>query len=269
MSKWSGDGRYHLPAKTVEPYRLWFEFLKTVLTDPDLKVNKRRYQSWDLEKVAKQTFTQWWAGETWRKLFAMDNSVRILERSEKLPTTDPSIVVRLPLGKDAKEIRDEVMALLEEHGATDKVSKTRQGKFSLTQGFDKGFLKKTSQARMMLRLYRYWLGTDTQMKDSERLSTAVLQYLDWATKRTEEVKGHKNYRDVQPYIPDSFLVYADYLRQETEGKTAKGRKKISQIHISQGRGQSAEDARRAAKRFLRKAREIAATVAAGEFPGKY
>lgn len=269
MNKWSGDGRYHLPAKTVEPYRLWFLFLKAALTDPDLKVNRRFYKSWRLEDIEKQTFSEWWAGETWRKLFAMDNSVRILDRSETLPLSDPSIVVRLPLGKAAKEIRDEVMALLEEHGATDQVSKTKQGRFSLTDGFDKGFMKKVTQARMMLRLYQYWLVTDTEMKDSERLSTAMLQYLDWATKRDEEVKGHKNYRDVQPYIPECFKDYALYLRQEMKGKTSTGRKKIAQTHISRGAGQTANDARKATKRFLTKAKNLAANAASGVFPGKY
>jgi len=26
--RWSGDGRFYLPARQVAPYRLWFEFLK-------------------------------------------------------------------------------------------------------------------------------------------------------------------------------------------------------------------------------------------------
>ena len=35
----SGDGEYVLPARKVEPYRLWFEFLKLALKDPDIKVD--------------------------------------------------------------------------------------------------------------------------------------------------------------------------------------------------------------------------------------
>ena len=39
FEKWSGDGTYYLPARQVEPYRLWFEFLKQAHRDQDLQVD--------------------------------------------------------------------------------------------------------------------------------------------------------------------------------------------------------------------------------------
>ena len=42
----------------------------------------------------------------------------------------------------------------------------------------------------------------------------------------------------------------------------------SQIHISQGEGQSADSARKEVKRSLRKAQNLAKNVAVGEFRGE-
>ena len=37
--RWSGDGTYYLPARQVEPYRLWFEFLKQAHRDADIEID--------------------------------------------------------------------------------------------------------------------------------------------------------------------------------------------------------------------------------------
>ena len=39
--RWSGDGTYYLPARQVEPYRLWFEFLKQAHRDADIEIDLR------------------------------------------------------------------------------------------------------------------------------------------------------------------------------------------------------------------------------------
>ena len=36
---WSGDGTYYLPARQVEPYRLWFEFLKQAHRDAEIQID--------------------------------------------------------------------------------------------------------------------------------------------------------------------------------------------------------------------------------------
>jgi len=43
-TKWRGDAAHMLPAQNVEPYRLWFEFLKLGSRDPDIQNDKRFYR---------------------------------------------------------------------------------------------------------------------------------------------------------------------------------------------------------------------------------
>ena len=44
--KWSGDGTYYLAARSVEAYRLWFEFLKQAHRDNDIAVDYEFYADW-------------------------------------------------------------------------------------------------------------------------------------------------------------------------------------------------------------------------------
>ena len=44
-----------------QPYRIWFDYLKTCLDFPnDFKVDKSKYIHWKLNLVSKLTFNQWW-----------------------------------------------------------------------------------------------------------------------------------------------------------------------------------------------------------------
>ena len=52
-----------------QPYRVWFNFLKTCLEDKELskKIDKNFYKSWDLNLVKELKFDQWY--KTHWKLF--------------------------------------------------------------------------------------------------------------------------------------------------------------------------------------------------------
>ena len=65
--KWKGDQSYLLPALQVEPYRLWFEFLKLAEQDVSLTVSRPIYKSWG--EYRNTDFKSWWR-EHWRTLFA-------------------------------------------------------------------------------------------------------------------------------------------------------------------------------------------------------
>lgn len=93
--KWKGDDTHRLPAQQVEPYRLWFEFLKLAAKDPDVQLDRHLYRAWgDFEN---QKFSEWWS-EHWRSLFALDIGVRlIVDPAEVLAEGDQCLIVRLPL----------------------------------------------------------------------------------------------------------------------------------------------------------------------------
>ena len=244
MKQWSGDGRFFLPARQVEPYRLWFEFLKLAATDSDLTVDSKFYADWG--DYRSKNFSDWWSGETWRNLFAVDSMVRILEQGETVIADETAIVVRLPLGRDPKETLRDVLELLEQHGADHRLANSPKGKFTLTEGFEKGFLKYLPQARLMLRLYRIWL-SHKDLDGKGRIGKTAVEFITWARTRDDLIKS-KGYKYERPLIPYSIGQFADDVIA----------------------GQYPDDNhRRAFLRYLKKAQTLAENAATGSFPGKW
>ena len=246
MKKWSGDGRYYLPARQVEPYRLWFEFLKLAATDPDLEVNYDHYEEWgDFQNM---TFNDWWSGERWRKLFAVDAGVRVIEEGEDYQNDPTAIYVRLPLSKDPKETIKDVMELLEQHGVSARLKDTSSGKFALTEGYEKGFIKYLQQARVMLRLYRIWL-SHAELQNKGRLGHTAVDFTDWSRKREQLIEKRK-YKYEKPYKSAAIGKFADDFQKRQKMPSSNSNVKVFQ-------------------RFLKKARTLAANAASGNFPGKW
>ena len=253
----SGDGEYVLPARKVEPYRLWFEFLKLALKDPDIKVDKRIYKSWgDIETL---TFDKWWS-DNWRNLFAVETGIRLMERDESLGNSTSSVAIKVPLSLDPNTALKELRELLHEQGIGNRDAPRVRGKFALSEGSKQGFEKRMNTARCKLRLYGYWL-KHTKLDDRRRVERAAQDYLDWAIDWDEKIKS-KGWNRPRPNLPNCFRVYVAFLRQKVPGK----RSADSMVNFEEG---NAENARREVKRFLRSARRIAENVAKGEFPGKY
>ena len=71
----AGDKSFRLPKGKIEPYRLWFEFLKLALREPSIKVDPALYASWG--NVIDQDFDVWW-DEHWRNLFAMKAQTAVI-----------------------------------------------------------------------------------------------------------------------------------------------------------------------------------------------
>ena len=245
--KWSGDGIFYLPARQVEPYRLWFEFLKQARRDPDITVDYEFYADWG--NFWDKSFSDWWAGATWRTLFAVDASVRVLDETESIKNDGQAIVVRLPLGKDPKETLRDVQELLEQHQAGTKLETIKQGKFSLSQGYEKAFLKYVSQANFLLRLYTIWLNHQ-QLRKGVREKTTAVQFYKWAKERDEMIRAN-NYKLGRPMFPSAVREYAERIMNQDNMS-------VSNTH-----------AQVQFRRYLRKARNLANNAARGEFPGKY
>ena len=52
---WSGDGTYVLPARKVEPYRLWFEFLKLAYKTQTSKLISASISRGEISKISPST----------------------------------------------------------------------------------------------------------------------------------------------------------------------------------------------------------------------
>ena len=62
---------------TIQPYRIWYEYLKTALNDSNYshKINKEYYKDWNLNLVKKLTFNQWY--QTYKDLFTYEDKTKI------------------------------------------------------------------------------------------------------------------------------------------------------------------------------------------------
>jgi hypothetical protein len=242
--RWSGDGTFYLPARQVEPYRLWFEFLKQAHRDAEIQIDHSHYAEWG--DFADKEFGEWWGGPTWRRLFAVDAGVRVLEQGEHVESDAAALTVRLPLNKDPKETLRDVEQLLEQHKASVKLSDVVQGKFALSAGYEKAFLKYLSKVRIMLRCYTYWLDHQ-DLEGNSRVNTTVLSFYNWAKTR-DGLIVQRGYKYNRPEIP---YAVGELARSVLAGETPD------------------QDHRRAFMRYLQKARNLSRNAAQGVFPGRY
>jgi hypothetical protein len=255
---WQGDDHHRLPAHRVEPYRLWFEFLKLALRDPDISVDQSFYADWG--DVSGSDFSPWWSAH-WRKLFAIDISVWELEPHETASVAGhDGIVVRLPLGQDPSKTLRDVRQLLEQHGAGTQLATIPKGRFALSDGAETRFLKIMPQVRIMLRMYGIWLD-HADYGRKKRVELSARAFRDWAQGWNDQIRERGWNRD-RTYLPMCFNIYVDFLDE----KAADGGRRVA------GRSaavRDAEDPRNQVVRYIRKARRIAENVGRGEFPGKY
>lgn len=260
--KWKGDSDYQLPAHQVEPYRLWFEFLKLALTDTSLKVDLKRYKPWG--DVSNSKFDDWWTLH-WRELFAVDIGVEVIDpQSAKLKTSDKELILRVPLYQGSKRTLSQIKEILEHLGASDRLKDMAEGQYRLQVGNGKDrsihpstrFLKNLSKVRLLLNIYRFWL-SHSDADDRRRLELTALSYFKWADAWNRKVR-EKKWKRTLIEIPPAVRTYVEYLQKRDQS----GRRRLSTIDDS-------SDNRRQIARYIRKARQIALNVAQGRFPGDY
>lgn len=260
--KWKGDEEHLLPALQVEPYRLWFEFLRLASTDTTIKIDKSAYKSWG--DYRNTDFKSWWR-DHWRVLFA--TGIGVYEISDELPSnSEARLNVSLPLNQDIAQTINQVRQLLKERGAGQKLKSIRQGQFELSVGTVNGrkvdpstrFLRNLPKVRLLMHLYRFWL----QFPDHDerrRLEETAKAYCAWAGGWNRKVTERK-WKRAKIEIPAALSEYVKFL--ERRG----GRRRVSLVDENET---DAPNHRRQLARYIRKARRIAANVAAGSFPGPY
>lgn len=263
-TKWHGDGFNELPAHQVEPYRLWFEFLKLASKDPTVKIDKARYKTWgpyeDLE------FREWWSRH-WRDLFAVSVGVRKLASGEEVQLTHRELIVSIPLHQDKRRSVSQIRELLDAHGAGTQLKKMPTGQVFLNVGVgvdgntihpSTRFLKNLSKVRLFMHLYRFWL-KNPDLDKEKRLDAMSKDYFAWADAWNRKVRERK-WKRATIEIPAALADYVRYL----EKRGSRQRLSLSKYNES-----DTPNNRRQVARYIRKARQIAANVGEGTFPGVY
>jgi len=270
-SAWEGDGRFFLPLKKVEPYRLWFEFLKLALNDPNIEVDRDFYADWG--DVEGQVFSKWWAGPTWRTLFAVDtfsNAVRVVQEDEEITPSDDMITVRISLKKDPNESLRDLRDLLREYKA--KAVTAAKPRFSLSGpgNLHQGFLipQRLGSVRLMRRLYEAWL-KHQELGNTRRVQRATIDVYEWAKAWNDKLE-ERDWKREKTYLPDCFEIYATYLLRAEAVRQRTGKRSLQrEERPTDDVGGDPEGGRRQVVRWITKAKNLAKNVAEGEFPGSY
>jgi hypothetical protein len=263
--EWRGDEAHMLPAQKVEPYRLWFEFLKLAHGDPDISINKKFYRSWGT--VQGEDFSEWWSGH-WRTLFAVDIGVRVVDSEHDLAhRSDSDLLVRIPLYQDRARTLRQLSELLESHGAGVRLADMTQGQFHLSVGVSEDghpihpstrFLRNLPKVRLLMHLYRFWL-EGQGLDERTRLEQTAIKYFSWADSWNRKVR-ERNWKRPLIEIPPAISEYVTFLQKRGERK---------RVRLSELNETDVANHRRQVARYIRKARHIAANVGNGEFPGVY
>jgi hypothetical protein len=262
--KWRGRDGKLLPAHQVEPYRLWFEFLKIASIDPSLTVDKQKYISWG--NFENQTFDSWWSSH-WKQLFAIDLGVRqITSLAEAKRIDDRTILLSVPLYQSTRKSVAEIRALLDANGASDRITNTPQGGYHITvldrsgRSIDpaRRFLRNLSKIRLYLRIYRYWV-EHRELEPRVRLEQVTLNYFRWAKAWNTKVREKRWNRPIAE-LPGAIINCAEYLEKRGSGRI-KAPADLKAVDVL--------DDRRQITRYIRKACAIASNVAEAQFPGKY
>lgn len=113
----------------------------------------------------------------------------LVPASSKVLLTKPSqaIVLRLPLNKDPSETLKELQKLLLQHKAGVRFDQVDQGRFGLSDGYEKGFLKYLDRANFMLRLYTLWL-KKVDLDKKGRIARTAVEFYDWAKGRDDLIR---------------------------------------------------------------------------------
>ena len=106
-----------------QPYRIWFDYLKTCLNDESLskKVDRKFYKDWHLTSVKTQKFDTWY--KTHEHLFADTSTTMKISSGTK---SSNSILLEIPVNYSITKVQREVGKVLE-----NKLNK-RLSKFSIT-----------------------------------------------------------------------------------------------------------------------------------------
>ena len=93
-----------------QPYRIWFDYLKTCLNDNVLskKVDREHYKSWHLNLIKTQTFDTWYKSH--EHLFVDVNTQMKISTGTKNPN---SVLVEIPVNYSITKVQREIGKILD------------------------------------------------------------------------------------------------------------------------------------------------------------
>ena len=158
----------------LQPYRVWFDYLKTCLLDEKLnkKIDKEYYKSWNLSEIKNSKFDKWF--KTHSSLFTSKGTIKIVSKV----SNPQAITLEIPTNFKIKEIQREIPRILKDkvNKSTSRCVLTHQRKHIKTIALDSFLIAwKFKQKNKDKRLEDIWELTNEEINKRQSKVKKLLQ----------------------------------------------------------------------------------------------
>ena len=201
----------------LQPYRVWFDYLKTCLLDEKLnkKIDKEYYKSWNLSEIKNSTFNKWF--KTHSGLFTSKGNIKIVSKV----SNPQAITIEIPTNFKIKEIQREIPKLLKDkvNKSTSRFILTHQRKNIKTIALD-GFLIawKFRQKNKDKRLEDIWVLTNNTIDERQSKVKTLLQKGKLRRRKLQGIgSGIKSFKNKSVIISRNILKASKILENVCNG----------------------------------------------------
>ena len=201
----------------LQPYRVWFDYLKTCLLDEKLKkkVDKEYYKSWNLSEIKNSTFNKWF--KTHSGLFTSKGTIKIVSKV----SNPQAITIEIPTNFKIKEIQREIPKLLKDkvNKSTSRFILTHQRKNIKTIALDSFLIAwKLRQKNKDKRLEDIWELTNNKIDERQSKVKTLLQKGKLRRRKLQGIgSGIKSFKNKSVIISRNILKASKILENVCKG----------------------------------------------------
>jgi len=201
----------------LQPYRVWFDYLKTCLLDEKLKkkVDKEYYKSWNLSEIKNSTFNKWF--KTHSGLFTSKGTIKIVSKV----SNSQAITIEIPTNFKIKEIQREIPKLLKDkvNKSTSRFILTHQRKNIKTIALDSFLIAwKFRQKNKDKRLEDIWELTNNKIDERQSKVKTLLQKGKLRRRKLQGIgSGIKSFKNKSVIISRNILKASKILENVCKG----------------------------------------------------
>jgi len=201
----------------LQPYRVWFDYLKTCLLDEKLnrKIDKEYYKSWNLSEIKNSTFNKWF--KTHSGLFTSKGTIKIVSKV----SNPQAITIEIPTNFKIKEIQREIPKLLKDkvNKSTSRFVLTHQRKNIKTIALDSFLIAwKFKQKNKDKRLEDIWELTNNKIDERQSKVKTLLQKGKLRRRKLQGIgSGIKSFKNKSVIISRNILKASKILENVCKG----------------------------------------------------
>ena len=201
----------------LQPYRVWFDYLKTCLLDEKLnkKIDKEYYKSWNLSEIKNSTFIKWL--KTHSGLFTSKGTIKIVSKV----SNPQAITIEIPTNFKIKEIQREIPKLLKDkvNKSTSRFILTHQRKNIKTIALDSFLIAwKFRQKNKDKRLEDIWELTNNKIDERQSKVKILLQKGKLRRRKLQGIgSGIKSFKNKSVIISRNILKASKILENVCKG----------------------------------------------------